>query len=106
MKPLLILLLICLIAKSHNVIIRNNAKVWPATLLSYSNSSCTFDINNQIIVGHNLTLNNLDSICLYYSAFWLEWIGPYLFTNVSYVSLEAKVKNHYLTYWFNEKNLQ
>ena len=87
-----------------DVVVINNATVWPLTLLTYSkphrNHNCTVNLNNILGVGENATIKDYNKICVSYSAIFPIWNDILFFNNVSYVELVAKVVDHYLEYSF------
>ena len=106
----------------HAIIIANNARVWPPSLLAFSPSlnrttCCSEKIveYNMLGVGQNKTVDDNDndndninidnsiSLCLSNSAIGLIWSPPEIFnvSKHSSIILEAKIINGELDLWYN-----
>ena len=85
------------------VLIANDAKVWPPTLMAYTSKVkdvCPTNLSNYgfLGVGENATVKGYKHICVTYSPIGLVWMAPQLCTPNESIALKAKVIDHQLQY--------
>lgn len=86
-----------------SVLISNDAKVWPPTLLGYTSKVkdvCPTELKDYGIlgVGQNTTIPYSKHICAMYSPIGLMWSIPQLCTPNTSIALQAKIVDGQLEY--------
>jgi len=105
-----------LITAVTSVIIKNDARIWPPTLLAYSfkindlqsyqrQNLCSENSTDYYFlgVGQNVS-TNVERLCLSNSPIGLVWTYPIIFNTKSLASinLEAKIDHRQLILWYNK----
>jgi len=108
------IIVIFLITTVLTVLVKNNAQVWPPTLLAYRFATeeeyiCSENIRDYYLigVGQNISIN-FTRFCLSNSPIGFVWTYPQLFNSSSLLSiiLEAKIDHRQLILWYNKsKNI-
>jgi len=87
------------------VLISNNAKIWPPTLMGYTSKVkdiCPSKLKDYGLlgVGQNTTIPYSKHVCAMYSPIGLMWSVPLLCTPNKSITLQAKILNGQLEYQF------